>query len=150
MTLAKALANGVPIGAVLASDQVAAVFQPGDHASTFGGNPLATAAGCKVLEIMTAEGFLKEVQTKGEYFAEKLQQLAQKFGFHGQVRGRGLILGLPLEKKAPDVVQYCSGQGLLINCVASTTLRFLPPLTVTMNEIDQAMEILERAFEAHF
>lgn len=150
MTLAKALGNGVPIGAVLAADRVAASFQPGDHASTFGGNHLATAVGCKVIEIMTREGFLKEVETKGNYLAAKLQNLAHKFAFKGQVRGLGLILGLPIENKGPEIVNYCCQQGLLINFVAGTTLRFLPPLTVSLHEIDQAMVILEKAFSAHF
>ncbi|NLI92594.1 MAG: aspartate aminotransferase family protein [Peptococcaceae bacterium] len=146
MTLAKALGNGVPIGAVLAKDQVAASFQPGDHASTFGGNHLVTAVGCKVMEIMTSEGFLEEVRNKGQYFIEKLQNLGQKYGAKGQVRGMGMMLGLPLDEKAPDIVAFCSKQGLLINCVGGRTLRFLPPLTVSLSEIDQAMEILDTAF----
>jgi len=150
MTLAKALGNGVPIGAVLAADRVAASFHPGDHASTFGGNHLATAVGCKVIEIMTREGFLREVETKGHYFAAKLQNLAHKFDLKGEVRGLGLILGLPIADKGPEIVNYCCRQGLLINFVAGTTLRFLPPLTVSLNEIDQAMEILEKAFCTHF
>lgn len=146
MTLAKALANGVPIGAVLATDKVAAYFQPGDHASTFGGNHLATAVGCKVLEIMTQEGFFREVESKAEYLQNKLQGLAQKYNFDSQVRGKGMILGLPLGDKAPEVVSFCLSRGLLINCVAGKILRFLPPLNVTTEEIDQAIEILEMAF----
>lgn len=148
VTLAKALGNGVPIGAVLAADKVAGSFHPGDHASTFGGNHLATAAGCKVLEIMTREGFLNEVQVKGEYFKDKLQELTQVHALQGQVRGKGMMLGLPLEEKGPEIVEFCCGKGLLINCVGGKTLRFLPPLTVTTAEIDQAIEILELAFKS--
>jgi len=150
MTLAKALGNGVPIGAVLATDQVAEAFQPGDHASTFGGNHLATAVGCKVLEIMTGEGFLQEVQSKGQYCSSKLQGLAQKYGLQGQVRGMGMMLGMPIKEKGPDIVSYCCSQGLLINCVGGKTLRFLPPLTVSVSEIDYAMEIMESAFSRYF
>lgn len=147
MTLAKALANGVPIGAVLATDKVAAAFQPGDHASTFGGNHLATAVGCKVMEIMTERGFFEEVLVKADYFQSKLQELTRKYGFDGQVRGKGMILGLPIGEKAPEIVSFCLNRGLLINCVAGEILRFLPPLIVTMEEIDQALAILEQAFQ---
>ena len=146
MTVAKALANGVPIGAVLASAKVADTFQPGDHASTFGGNHLAAAVGCKVLEIMTGEGFLAEVESKSSYFKNKLQNLADKYKLEGTVRGLGFMLGLPVQEKGPEIVQYCSENGLLINCVGGTTLRFLPPLTVSMTEIDEALDILEQAF----
>lgn len=147
MTLAKALGNGVPIGAVLASEKIASCFQPGDHASTFGGNPLATAVGCKVLEIMTQEGFLTEVESKGAYFQSQLTNLAKAFSLTGEVRGKGLMIGLPLGDKAPAVVDFCLENGLLINCVGGNTLRFLPPLTVTREEIDFAVVILRQAFE---
>lgn len=147
LTLAKALGNGVPIGAMLASDKAAASFQPGDHASTFGGNHLVTAVGCKVMEIMTQDGFLAEVDMKGCYFRDKLQSLAAKYSLQEKVRGLGLMLGLPLGEKAPEIVSDCCANGLLINCVGGKTLRFLPPLTVTTEEIDQAMAILEQAFK---
>ncbi|UWG97983.1 aspartate aminotransferase family protein [Dehalobacter sp. DCM] len=147
VTLAKALGNGVPIGAMLATDKAAASFQPGDHASTFGGNPLATAVGCKVIEIMTGDGFLANVNTKGDYFQNKLQSLADKYNLQTKVRGLGLMLGLPVGEKAPAIVSECCANGLLINCVGGKTLRFLPPLTVSIEEIDQAMVILEQAFE---
>ena len=146
MTLAKALGNGVPIGAVLATDKVAASFQPGDHASTFGGNHLSTAVGCKVLEIMTAPDFLSEVEAKGKYFQSRLQDLAVEHGFEGQVRGLGLMIGLPVGEKGPAIVDVCYNRGLLINCVGGHILRFLPPLTVSKDEIDQALGILEEAF----
>ncbi len=146
MTVAKALANGVPIGAVLASAKVSDTFQPGDHASTFGGNHLAAAVGCKVLEIMTGEGFLAEVESKSSYFKNKLQELADRYKLDGTVRGPGFMLGLPVQEKGPEIVQYCSENGLLINCVGGTTLRFLPPLTVSLAEIDEALAIMEQAF----
>ncbi len=144
MTLAKALGNGVPIGAMLATDRVASAFQPGDHASTFGGNHLATAVGCKVMEIMTADGFLEGVQQKSRHFTDKLNQLARKFHLDGEVRGLGLMLGLPAAQ-GTEIVNYCCEHGLLLNCIGAATLRFLPPLTVSTAEMDQAVEILEQA-----
>lgn len=144
ITLAKALGNGVPIGAVLAKDEVAGAFQPGDHGTTFGGNPLITAVGCKVMEIMTCPGFLEEVEAKGNYLWDKLEGLVQKYELKGQIRGKGMMLGLPIADKGPDIVASCSQQGLLINCVGGTTLRFLPPLTVSISEINQAIEILDK------
>ncbi|OCZ53757.1 aspartate aminotransferase family protein [Dehalobacter sp. TeCB1] len=150
LTLAKALGNGVPIGAMLATDNAAASFQPGDHASTFGGNHLVSAVGCKVMEIMTREDFLTGVENKGYYFQDKLQKLAEKFDLPGKVRGLGLMVGLPVEEKGPEIVSDCCANGLLINCVGGKTLRFLPPLTVTFDEIDRAMEILEQAFQRSF
>lgn len=145
MTLAKALGNGVPIGAVLATDK-AAVFEPGDHASTFGGNHLASAVGCKVMEIMTREGFLEEVRSKALYFKDKLENLAHKYGIQGKLRGMGFMLGLPVEEQGPEIVSSCCQKGLLINCVGGKTLRFLPPLTVSREEIDEALSIMEQVF----
>ena len=149
VTLAKALGNGVPIGAMLVSAKAADSFQPGDHASTFGGNHLATAVGCKVLEIMTQEGFLTEVESKSSYFRDRLQELADSYKIEGKVRGMGFMLGLPVGEKGPEIVQYCSQEGLLINCVGGTILRFLPPLTVSLSELDQALVILEKAFKQY-
>lgn len=146
MTLAKALANGVPIGAMLAKDHVAAAFKPGDHASTFGGNPLATAAGCAVLEVLLEEGFLEGVQKTAGYFREGLEALAAKYGTGGQVRGQGMILGMPVSKLGPEIVGEARKRGLLINCVGGTTLRFLPPLIIEKQEIDEAMSILDEVF----
>jgi len=150
MTLAKALGNGVPIGALLASGKAANTFQPGDHASTFGGNHLVTAVACKVLEILTREGFLEEVQGKANYFQSRLQTLAQKYGLDGQVRGLGMMIGLPVGEKGPQIVSDCFAKGLLINCVGGNTLRFLPPLTVSEKEIDQSLAILDEVMAVSF
>ena len=146
MTLAKALGGGVPIGAILATDKVAAAFQPGDHASTFGGNPLATAVGCAVLDIMLAEGFLQDVQKRSAYFRSGLEKLAAKYQTAGAIRGQGMILGWPVAKSGPEIVEACRKQGLLINCVGGLTLRFLPPLIARETEIDQALAILDSIF----
>ncbi|MHB8126450.1 MAG: acetylornithine transaminase [Desulfitobacteriaceae bacterium] len=146
MTLAKALAGGVPIGAMLATDKAAAAFQPGDHASTFGGNPLASAVGCTVLDIILGEGYLNSVQERAAYFRRGLEELAVKYQTGGTIRGQGMILGWPVSKLGPEIVDACREQGLLINCVGGLTLRFLPPLNVQETEIDQALAILDRVF----
>lgn len=146
MTLAKALGGGVPIGAMLATDQAAAGFKPGDHASTFGGNPLATAVGCAVLEVMLAPGFLEGVQERGQYFSHTLQELAAKYGLTENVRGSGMMIGLPVGDQGPQIVESCRQKGLLINCVGGKTLRFLPPLIAGTEEIDQALTILDEVF----
>ncbi len=146
MSLAKALGGGLPIGALLATDAVAASFKPGDHASTFGGNPMVTAAGCAVMDVMTAEGFFEEVQTRAKYFREQLQKLADKYKTGAPVRGQGFILGWPIEKQGPEIVSAALEKGLLINFVGGKALRFLPPLNVSYEEMDQAVAILDQIF----
>ena len=136
----------MPIGAMLATDKVAKAFQPGDHASTFGGNPLATAVGCAVLDVMLEEGFLEGVQERSEYFQKGLSQLASKYQTGDPVRGQGFMIGWPVSKLGPEIVAACLKNGLLINCVGGTILRFLPPLTVEKPEIDKALEILDEIF----
>lgn len=144
MTLAKALGGGVPIGAMLATDEAAKAFQPGDHASTFGGNPLATAAGCAVLDVMLEDGFMEGVQERAEYFRKGLQKLAAKYQSEDSVRGHGFILGWPVSRLGPEIVEACRQSGLLINCVGGKILRFLPPLIVEKPEMDEALEILDK------
>lgn len=145
MTLAKGLGGGVPIGAFLAKDAVASVFKPGDHGSTFGGNPLATAAATAVLETVLADGFLAGVKEVAGYFAAKLEELAAKHPVVKEVRGKGLLLGMELEAAASDVVNDCRENGLLINGVAEKVLRFLPPLIITKADVDEAVRILDQA-----
>jgi acetylornithine/N-succinyldiaminopimelate aminotransferase len=146
VTLAKALGGGVPIGAMLATDEVANAFQPGDHASTFGGNPLATAAGCAVLDVMLEKGFMEGVQERSEYFRKGLEELAAKYHTGDSVRGQGFIIGWPVYKLGSEIVEACRQNGLLINCVGGKVLRFLPPLIVEKREIDQALEIMDEVF----
>jgi acetylornithine/N-succinyldiaminopimelate aminotransferase len=146
MTLAKALGGGVPIGAMLATDKAANAFQPGDHASTFGGNPLATAVGCAVLDVILGQGFLAGVQERSGYFRKGLEQLSQKYQTGEPVRGEGFILGWPVSKLGPEIVEACRQKGLLINCVGGKILRFLPPLIVEKPEIDKALGILDEIF----
>lgn len=146
MTLAKALSGGVPIGAIMATAKAAAAFEPGDHGTTIGGNPLAMAVGCAVLEVMLADGFFEGVLERSEYLRQGLNELAAKYGIEGRVRGQGMMLGLTVGDKAPQIVDECRKNGLLINCVGGKTFRFLPPLIVDKAEIDEALAIMAETF----
>ena len=146
MTLAKALANGIPIGAMLASSEVAEAFTPGSHASTFGGTPLVTAVAIEVLRQINRQSFLDRVQVVADYFREQLLSLQQKYSFVSEVRGRGLILGMELDFPGGEIVIQCQERGVLINCTAEKVLRFIPPLIVTSEEVDRLIEILDAVF----
>lgn len=139
MTLAKGLAGGVAIGAMCATDRVAAAFTPGTHASTFGGNPLATAAALAALKATKEEGVLGNCKSSGEYLFKKLTELKKTFPFIKEIRGKGLIIGADLEEgiKGGEIVKEALSKGLLINCVGDRTLRFIPALIVTKEEIDR-------------
>ena len=143
MTLAKALANGLPIGAALAREEVAEAFSPGTHATTFGGTPLVTAAALTVLETMLAPGFMDHVQQVGDYFKSRLLELADKYDYIEEVRGRGLLLGIKVSFPGADVVPQMMAKGFLINCIQGSVLRFLPPLTITEAEVDLLIPVLE-------
>ncbi|EIW00020.1 acetylornithine transaminase [Thermoanaerobacter siderophilus] len=146
MTLAKGLGGGFPIGAIVAKEDKA-VFQPGDHASTFGGSPLACAAGIAVMNEITKTGFLESIVKKGEYFKEKLKNLKEKHSVIKEIRGKGLMIGCEMNlEEAGDIVTKAMEKGLLINCISHNVLRFVPPLTVTEEEIDTAIIILEDVF----
>jgi acetylornithine aminotransferase/acetylornithine/N-succinyldiaminopimelate aminotransferase len=145
MTLAKALGNGLPIGAMLTREEIAASFTVGTHASTFGGNPVAAAAGVAVLKTMLADGFFASLKERSNYFIEQLKGVAVKFPeLATGVRGRGMLLGLVLTEKGiehgADIVQQLFNRGLLINFAGMRVLRFIPPLTVSREEIDQCIE----------
>ena len=141
LTSAKALANGLPIGAMLTSEKISEAFTVGSHASTFGGNPVSAAAAVATLKIMLAEGFLEEVRSKGAYLAAKLAGLAQKYPSlaTGQ-RGLGLIQGLVLTEAGKEVgqtmVQKLFDRSILINFAGNAVLRFIPPLVISRDEID--------------
>lgn len=151
-TLAKGLGNGLPIGAMLATEPVAAAFTPGSHAATFGGNPVACAAANAVLEVMLRPGFFEEVRQRGEYLAARLAELVAQYpGQLTEVRGMGLIQGLVLAEdcrdRGPELIADLFAQGLLLNFAAHTALRFLPPLVVSYQEIDRAVELLAEALK---
>lgn len=142
MTLAKALGGGFPIGALLATDNIARSFVPGTHGSTFGGNPLACVTALAVLNVLGKKSFLKDVKAKGEYFKSRLLDLAKNFKVIREVRGVGMILAIDLKKPSMNVVLDCMEQGVLINGIKPRTLRFLPPLTAARKDIDQVLRAL--------
>ncbi len=142
MTLAKSLAGGVAIGALVAKDEVISSFVPGTHAATFGGNPLASAAGVAAFKELAKEETLAHCREMGNYFTERLSTLKEELDVVQGVRGRGLIIALELSIPAKGIVLKCMEQGLLINNVKEKTLRFLPPLVVEKEEIDKACDIL--------
>lgn len=143
-TLAKPIANGVPMGVVMARPGVAEAFQPGDHGSTFGGTHLACAAATAVLETMRDERLPEHADEMGRYFMGRLNALREKHAQIKEVRGLGLMVGVELQvPEAKAVMLRCLEKGLVLNATGDTVLRFLPPLIVTRNEIDRAVEILD-------
>jgi acetylornithine aminotransferase len=148
MTLAKALANGLPMGAMLAREQVAAAFGPGSHASTFGGTPIVSAAALEVCRTMERDGILEHTREISDYFRSKLEWLKGRHAVIEEVRGVGLLLGLRLATDGEPFVLQCMEQGFLINCVQGNILRFVPPLVITRAEIDALMGCLDGIFSS--
>jgi len=143
ITMAKALGGGVAIGAMMATKEIAASLVPGKHASTFGGNCLACAAGVAVLEAIEENNLLQNAAELGEYTKHKLLQLKEKHFIIDSVRGIGLMIGVQLTSKGTEIVNQCLDKGLRINCTNETVLRFMPPMIVTKEQIDQAIDILD-------
>ncbi|SDZ79370.1 acetylornithine aminotransferase apoenzyme [Desulfuromusa kysingii] len=143
MTLAKALAAGPPIGAMIAREKYATALSPGTHGSTFGGNPLLTAAGVAAMKVLLEDHIIDNCVAMGNYLKAQLEQLQNKYTFIKNIRGRGLILGMELTFEGAEIVKTALQRGLLINCTAGKVLRFVPPLIVTQDEIDQMIEILD-------
>ncbi|MBQ7981678.1 MAG: aminotransferase class III-fold pyridoxal phosphate-dependent enzyme, partial [Oscillospiraceae bacterium] len=142
-TLAKGVAGGVPVGICLADEKCGGVLVPGTHGSTFGGNPLACAGGLAVVNKVAKKEFLDEINAKADYFKKKLLEIPEIEG----VDGLGFMIGARLKTKtAADICRACSENGLLI-LTAKTKLRFLPPLNITYEEIDEGFEILRRILE---
>jgi acetylornithine aminotransferase len=146
MTLAKALANGLPIGAMLAKDEVGEAFGPGSHASTFGGTPLVTAASLEVLRIIEKEGIVQYCTSTGDYLKKRLCILKEKYDFIEDVRGFGLLLGMKINIEGNSVVDECLQRGFLINCIQGKILRFIPPLVISRKEIDLLIDCLDAIF----
>jgi acetylornithine/N-succinyldiaminopimelate aminotransferase len=146
MTLAKALAGGAPIGTMLATDRYAAAFVPGTHGSTFGGNPLVCAAAIATVRTILEDGLLNHCEEIGEYLEGELETLQHKYHFVREVRGIGLMIGMALDISAGDIVRKGHERGVLLNVTHDTVLRFVPPLTVTKQEIDQMFKILDSIF----
>ena len=143
MTLAKALGNGLPIGAMLAREAVANAFGPGAHATTFGGTPIITAGALAVVKTMAAEGIVAQAARTGAYFLERLQDLQRRHDRIKAVRGRGLLLGLKLNEEGAPLVNACLARGFVINCVQGDILRFAPPLIISTREIDALIDCLD-------
>jgi acetylornithine/N-succinyldiaminopimelate aminotransferase len=147
MTLAKALAGGLPAGAMLARKHVAASFTPGTHASTFGGNPVAMAAGVAVMKTLLQGDVINNCRTMGSYFLSGLKALQKKFpAIVKDVRGKGLIIGMELNREGKEIVKQCLSRGIIINCTMDRILRFVPPLIITRREIDRCLSVLENIF----
>jgi len=136
MTLAKALGNGLPIGAMLARESVSAAFGPGSHASTFGGTPLVTSAALETCRILAEEGIVAAAAETGRYFQKKLSWLQQRHDSIQEVLGMGLLLGIRLDRGGGPLVSACLEKGFLINCIQDRILRFAPPLVIGSDEID--------------
>ncbi len=148
MTLAKGLASGIPIGAILAKDK-ASVFTPGEHGSTFGGNPVACAAGYATLKFIIDNDIAQNAQGVGQYLTAGLESLRHKFQFIIEVRGRGLLVAMEFDSDiAQSVVMACLDRGLLVNRLKPNALRFMPPLIIGNEEVDEALSILDKALSS--
>jgi len=147
MTLAKALGNGLPIGAMLATNEVAEAFVPGSHATTFGGTPLVTSVALRVLQLISAPSFLARVKQAGGYFMTGLEDLRSRHPLIKEVRGRGLMIGMELDVPGVKFVEKCLEKGMVINCTHDTVLRFVPPLVVEDQEIDRLIQVLDEVFQ---
>lgn len=146
MTLAKGLGGGMPIGACLAKESVAAVFTPGTHASTFGGNPLACAAALAVCRVLLEGRVLDQAKRMGEYLAKGLADCKDRHRMVRDVRGLGLLQGIELDTDARTMVTDCLARGVLINATSEQVLRFVPPLIITQREIDKLLDTLSAIF----
>jgi acetylornithine/N-succinyldiaminopimelate aminotransferase len=149
MTLAKGLGGGVPIGACLAIAEVAKVFGPGSHASTFGGNPLACAAALAVFRVLLEGNVLDRARRMGEHLAKGLSECKDRQPVVREVRGLGLLQGIEVEMDAKTVVNDCLRRGILINATGEHVLRFVPPLIISQPEIDRLIEVLSQIFDRH-
>ena len=143
ITLAKALGGGVAIGAMMAKEELAAKLVPGKHASTFGGNCIACAAGIAVVEAIEEDSLIENAVKMGEYAKQKLEKLGEKYDIIKEVRGKGLMIGVQLSSPGGEIVDKCLARGLRINCTNNTVLRFMPAMIVTKEQIDEAINILD-------
>ena len=145
MTMAKALGGGVPIGAIAATGKVAAAFSPGTHGSTFGGNPLACAAACAVLDTLVSKGLAEKAEKKGAFLKTALERLMKRYpAMIGEVRGRGLMLGVVMEgESAKSFKAFALSRRVLVNVAAETVVRLLPPLVITKKQLGRFADVLE-------
>jgi acetylornithine aminotransferase len=146
MSLAKALGNGLPVGAMLAREELADSFGPGSHGSTFGGTPLIAAGTLAVVKSLLNDGWIENARDMGDYFKGKLSGLKEKYKMISGIQGLGLMLGLILDRNGADIVNACMEKGFLINCTQEKILRFVPPLVIGKNDIDQLIDCLDEIF----
>ncbi|MGB2878542.1 MAG: acetylornithine transaminase [Dehalococcoidales bacterium] len=148
MTLAKGMGSGVPIGAIMVKDS-ANVLVPGEHGSTFGGNPLVCAAAYATVKYIIENNVVENVQKVSQYFIGRLEELKSKYNFVTDVRGRGLLLAIEFDREiADDVLKACLENGFLVNRVKPNALRFMPPLNIGSAEVDEAVNILDKVLAA--
>jgi acetylornithine/succinyldiaminopimelate/putrescine aminotransferase len=148
ITLAKALGGGIPIGAMVARAEVAAVMTPGTHGSTFGGNPVACAAALAVFDALEQDGVIANAADVGQYLMTRLREIVKECRGVREVRGQGMLIGIALKLAAKPVVDACFRERLIVNGTADTILRLLPPLTLTREEADAGLGIIDRALRA--
>ncbi|MCD4813037.1 acetylornithine transaminase [bacterium] len=151
LLLGKPLGGGFPLSALITTETIASALELGEHGSTFGGNPVAAVGGVVLLGELAKPGFLESVREKGAYLGEQLAILAKTYAANCvDVRGIGLMWGMELKEKGPEVVRQALAAGLVMNCTAGNVLRFLPALIITKQEIDEALKILEKVMEKVF
>ncbi|UOY93901.1 acetylornithine transaminase [Ectobacillus sp. JY-23] len=148
ITVAKALGNGIPVGAMIGKEKLATAFGPGSHGSTFGGNMIAMAAAKAVMQVVFQEEFLEGVANKGLYFSSLLQQKLENIPGVVEVRGQGLMIGIVCGKAVNNIIEQVQEKGLLVLQAGPNVLRLLPPLTVTIEELEKAAVILEHVLQA--
>jgi acetylornithine/N-succinyldiaminopimelate aminotransferase len=142
-TLAKAIAGGFPMGAVLSSNDVGETFEPGDHAATFGGSPLACAAAKASIKYILDEDLLEKSKVNGVYFKKKLEIIKDNIGIVEEVRGLGMMIGMELEVECGKLVDDMRESGIIVNCAAGNVLRFVPPLVISKTQIDTVTCVLD-------
>ncbi len=147
VTTAKALGCGVPIGAFMAREEVASALVPGDHGTTYGGNPLACAAAVKVFDLFGKLGVLDNVKTVGAYLSEQLKALVAKYPCVKEARGVGLIQGIELTVNPKDIIQKCLDKGLILFSAGTNVIRFVPPLVITKADVDEMIVKLSAALD---
>jgi acetylornithine/N-succinyldiaminopimelate aminotransferase len=147
VTTAKALGCGVPIGAFMAKEEVAKSLVPGDHGTTYGGNPLACAASVKVFELFEKLNVLDNVRTVGAYLSEKLKGLVSEYACVKEARGMGLIQGIELTVNPKDVIAKSLDNGLILFSAGTNVIRFVPPLVITKADVDEMIEKLKKALD---
>lgn len=147
ITMAKGLGGGVAIGAIEAKEEVAKALVPGKHASTFGGNPLAAAAGCATFRTIEEDGLLENVKTQSAFVERRFVELAERFPFVREIRVVGMMIGMDLDRGGAGIVSRALEKGLIINCTHDTVLRMLPALNVTRTELEEGISILVEALE---